>query len=512
MGPSCGPWLQGRGEAASISKASIATGTVRLPDAADSDPGSRTIPPIHAPCVSPSKAAPGQEDEISLVQQAGHIPFSPRVHPFPLLPRVLSLVSLVHLREKGRGRNGLRPLRSGKLQAARMGDASVRDLGAEPPAYAEGRAQTLSFGGVRLRPGVVVSLFLVVTFACAGSGIDNDESRVLDPVIAFASDRDRADFNLDLYASNADGSVVRRLTSGRDVSSLGWSPDGSRLVFAAGTRGDIFVMRSDGTQVMNLTKTREESEYEPHWAPDGSRILFFRESIANRQGNVTNVNRTVHVMNADGSGVRGLDLGEVRGATVHPGLEWSPDSAGFALVNRVILRSGVETSSQTDIYTAAGDGGGLRNLTNNPANDDSPAWSPDGTLIAFTSERDGNSEVYVMSRDGTGARRVTQNLGRDDSPSWSPDGRIAFVNRWSAQDRAGMISVVNADGSAATQVTADASCCLISWSPDGKRIAFTSEREGNPEIYVVNSDGTGLENLTKHPSADLSPAWRPPPE
>jgi TolB protein len=215
-------------------------------------------------------------------------------------------------------------------------------------------------------------------------------------------------------------------------------------------------------------------------------------------------------MNSDGSGTKGLDLGEVRGATVHPGLVWSPDSAGFALVNRVILRSGETTSSQTDIYTASGDGTGVVNLTNNPANDDSPAWSPDGRFVAFTSEREGNSEVHVMNRDGTGVVRLTQNPARDDSPFWSPDGtRIAFFNRGAAEDRSGLIFVMAADGAGPMQVASGAACCFLAWSPDGGLLAFTSETDGNPEVYLVKADGSSLRNLTKNPAADLNPIWRP---
>ena len=75
------------------------------------------------------------------------------------------------------------------------------------------------------------------------------------------------------------------------------------------------------------------------------------------------------------------------------------------------------------------DGSGVRRLTDNSAEDDSPAWSPDGRQLAFTSYRDGDWEIYVMNADGSDVRRLTDNSAWDDSPAWSPDGRwIAYAS------------------------------------------------------------------------------------
>lgn len=156
----------------------------------------------------------------------------------------------------------------------------------------------------------------------------------------------------------------------------------------------------------------------------------------------------------------------------------------------------------------AADGSALTRLTNHPARDFGPAWSPDGTRIAFASERDGNLEIYVMNADGSGATRLTNHPATDWGPTWSPDGaRIAFA---SERDGDGEIYVINADGSGVKRLTNDpARDFAPAWSPDGARIAFTSSIDGNGEIYVMNPDGSRLTNLTNNPSWDANATWSP---
>ncbi len=148
-------------------------------------------------------------------------------------------------------------------------------------------------------------------------------------------------------------------------------------------------------------------------------------------------------------------------------------------------------------------------LTTNAVADSNPAWSPDGSRLAFTSTRDGNNEIYTMNADGSDARRLTTSAGADYQPAWSSDGsRIAFV---SERDGNAEIYVMGADGSAPVRLTTGTGIdAEPAWSPAGNRILFRSNRNtGIPAVYVMNADGSGVTRLTASTETEASPAWSP---
>jgi TolB protein len=169
-----------------------------------------------------------------------------------------------------------------------------------------------------------------------------------------------------------------------------------------------------------------------------------------------------------------------------------------------------------DIYVMNADGSGQTNLTNNPAEEWWPAWSPDGTRIAFTSNRDGNFDIYVMNADGSGQTNLTNNPAASDThPTWSPDGtRIAFASEPIAGEHSSEIAIMNADGSGVTRLTSAEPDTpgLVSgspdWSPDGTRIVFTRAGPIDSSLLIINSDGTGLQVLDE-PFYTGVPAWSP---
>lgn len=151
------------------------------------------------------------------------------------------------------------------------------------------------------------------------------------------------------------------------------------------------------------------------------------------------------------------------------------------------------------------------NLSNHFRNDWDPAWSPDGSQIAFVSERDGNAEIYVMDADGGNPTRLTNNNAHDESPIWSPDGsQIAFL---SDRDGSREIYVMGENGEAPTRFSRETDDDWDpAWSPDSNRIVFVAgnESDGGGNPYVRNTDSSNSYSLTYWRNGfTWDPAWSP---
>jgi Tol biopolymer transport system component/predicted Ser/Thr protein kinase len=376
------------------------------------------------------------------------------------------------------------------------------------------------------------------------------------------------------------------------------SPDGRFVVYAgqAGGDWDLFVQRVGGSNPVNLTEDSTEDDYEPAFSPDGERIAF----RSDRQGG------GLYVMGATGeSVVRLTDRGyypawspdgeqivfqttDFAHPTARPGISelWTVDVRTGAS-KRLFEGDAVQPSwspggrriafwaipiggGQRDIWTLPADGGAPVAVTQDPALDWNPFWSPDGRFLYFSSERGGNmnlwrvpieeatgrtlgppeavtfgaaSEIHSasISRDGrrivnvasvmfNGIRKVSldvergsaaidpASVSRGSTPilwlTLSPDGRSLAYTTIGAGDRPGMVRediVVSAtDGSSRRRVAAsDSRNRILSWSPSGDRIAFVSDRSGAYRVYTVRADGSDLKSLDHSPDNVLYPVWSP---
>ncbi len=194
-----------------------------------------------------------------------------------------------------------------------------------------------------------------------------------------------------------------------------WRPDGAEILFISdrdGQQDDLFVMTHDGWNVRQLTKTLDAAEWDAEWSPDSAWIAF----VSDRDGNAE-----IYLMRADGSDLRRITQNEVAdGIPV-----FSPDGRLLLLVSK---RDGNEEIYLLDLAcldTAEGCDGEAINLTNHSGSDSLPAWSPDGTRIAFVSDRDGVENLFLMQADGSNQINLTESSGQEFGPIWAPRPDLA---------------------------------------------------------------------------------------
>ncbi len=277
----------------------------------------------------------------------------------------------------------------------------------------------------------------------------------------------------------------------------------------------VYEVRPDGSGQRLVFDSQPPRFSQIAWSPDGKRIAFV-DPVVGRRG--------IYVSNPDGSDPQRLTEGVNDGWP-----SWSPDGTRIAFSSTrddpsiQVCEPGADFRCPTDIYTVGADGSQVTRLTSDPAPEYRPAWSPDGSQVAFARVFNGTATaIDVMGADGTGVRQVSSAHGGSDfSPSWSPDGtQITFA---AIRNEDWGIWVVNADGKDEHRILGGVGAWHAEdpvWSPDGKLIAFV----GNPSmpdyspddaVYVMRSDGSGIERLSNRDldkygvAGDI--AWQPLP-
>jgi Tol biopolymer transport system component len=267
------------------------------------------------------------------------------------------------------------------------------------------------------------------------------------------------------------------------------------LAFTSARDGnmEIYIMDTDGSAVHRLTDNPAE-DYWPTWSPDGTQIAF----ASNRDGDfeIFVIDVADVLLNTDNSAPR--QLTHANGNDLEPA--WSPDGSKIAFM--------VHQANQSSIYTMNPDGSERALLTEGASSNYLPKWSPDGNQIVFVSERDGNPEIYIMNADGSAQTRLTDNPADDRYPAWSSQGD--YISFYSDRDGKKELCRIDINGQNLRPLTNHNAAVWVSdWSPAGNQIALTSNRDGNREIYIMDTETGNLQRLTDNRVLDGIPAWRP---
>jgi TolB protein len=227
----------------------------------------------------------------------------------------------------------------------------------------------------------------------------------------------------------------------------------------------------------------------PHWSPDRRYLVF--TSYRSRERQMIDLVEVASGKRSTLVALEGLNITPV----------FSPDGT--------LLAFSTSQDGNSEVYTMDVRSGALQRLTSDAGGDLSPSWSPTGRELAFTSDRGGGPQIYLMSVDGSHVRRLTYEGDYNAAPAWSPRGNwIAYVCR--TPEKQYKLCRITPDGQRREQITDGPGIDdSPSWSPDGRHLVFSSTRDGKNHIYMINADGREPERLTSGGTNHASPSWSP---
>jgi TolB protein len=270
--------------------------------------------------------------------------------------------------------------------------------------------------------------------------------------IAFSSNREG---NFDIYTMDLVGGAPTRLTENLfNDNEPTWSPDGQTIVYVSSTGSDnlgTYTIQSDGTGRRLIATFPVAEGGSPTWSSKGH-IAYWAikcTSFCDKNGYHRSV---IWIVEPNGDVVNSL---QPFISTSFLDTTWTPDGTQLTVLN------GTDWSNSIELITPQGEFGQRYSKFKLHRE---PAWSPDGSILAFSSNEEGKYNIYILYADGTYFARMTAGVGDNRHPTWSPDGT---------------------------------------------QIAFSSNRGGNWDIYVITMDKSRQTRLTTDPTDEIEPSWRP---